>query len=131
MQPGMPDLAQLMAQAQQMQDDMAAAQQSLALARVTGSAGGGLVTATVNGEGKLQSLDLDPSVVDPQDTETLADLIVAAVRDAEREAAEQAQAAMDEVTSQMTGLASGLGLGGGFPGMPGLPGSVVDPDENR
>lgn len=132
MQPGMPDLTQIVLKAQQMQADMERAQQALAQASVTGTAGGGLVKAVVNGDGKLQSIDLDPSVVDPTDTETLGDLIVAAVRDAEREAAELAGRTMGAVTDQMGALAgnldlSGFGLGG-LPGMPGAPG-VIDADK--
>nr|WP_230314192.1 YbaB/EbfC family nucleoid-associated protein [Nakamurella alba] len=121
----MPDLSQIMLQAQQMQEDMAAAQASLADAEVTGTAGGGLVSAVVNGEGRLQAVVIDPSVVDPDDVETLGDLVVAAVRDAERRAGELAARTMGAVTDQMAGLAGGLGLGGlGFGG-PGAPG-VID-----
>lgn len=87
------DVSQLLQQAQRMQEQIMSAQQTLADAEVTGTAGGGLVSATVTGGGELVSLDIDPSVVDPEDVETLADLIVAAVRDAngkvQRMAAEQ------------------------------------------
>lgn len=132
MQPGMPDLTQIVLKAQQMQADMERAQQALADATVTGTAGGGLVKAVVNGDGKLQSIDLDPSIVDPSDTETLGDLVVAAVRDAERQVAELAQQTMGAVTDQMGALAgnldlSGFGLGG-MPGFPGAPG-VIDADK--
>lgn len=132
MQPGMPDLTQIVLKAQQMQADMERAQQALADATVTGTAGGGLVKAVVNGDGKLQSIDLDPAVVDPSDTETLGDLVVAAVRDAERQVAELAQQTMGAVTDQMGALAgnldlSGFGLGG-MPGFPGAPG-VIDADK--
>ena len=72
MMPGMPDLSQILMQAQQMQADMQRAQASLAEAEVTGSAGSGLVTAVVNGSGDLLRLKIDPSVVDPADVETLA-----------------------------------------------------------
>ena len=84
MMPGMPDLGQIVLQAQQMQAEMERAQASLAESEVTGSAGGGLVTAVVNGSGDLLRLRIDPSVVDPADIETLEDLIVAAVHDARR-----------------------------------------------
>jgi nucleoid-associated protein EbfC len=87
------DVSQLLQQAQRMQEQFMAAQQSLSDAEVTGTAGGGLVSATVDGTGELVSLEIDPSVVDPDDVETLADLIVAAVRDGhakvQRLAAEQ------------------------------------------
>jgi DNA-binding YbaB/EbfC family protein len=97
------DLGQLMASAQKMQSEMARAQASLADARVTGSAGGGLVRAEVNGSGELVSLFIDPSVVDPEDTETLADLVVAAVRDGARAATELTREAMSSVAGDLMG----------------------------
>jgi nucleoid-associated protein EbfC len=113
MMPGMPDLGALLAQAQQMQADMAQAQADLALTEVTGHAGGGLVSATVTGDGQLKALVIDPSVVDPDDVETLADLVIAAVRDASRAAAELANEAMGEVAGEIGGPA-GLSGPGGF-----------------
>jgi DNA-binding YbaB/EbfC family protein len=111
----MPDMQQILQQAQQMQQQLMSAQQELAEAEVTGSAGGGLVTAVVSGGGELKSLTIDPKVVDPEDTETLADLVVAAVRDGNTKA--QGLAAQ-----KMGPLAGGLGgLGGGL-GELGLPG---------
>lgn len=104
------DMQQLLQQAQKMQQDLAAAQQELAEASVEGTAGGGLVKATVSGSGELTGLEIDPKVVDPEDTETLADLVIAAVRDANRAAQELAQAKLGP-------LAQGLG-GGGLPGLP-------------
>ena len=116
MQPGMGlDLQHLVLQAQKLQDDMARAQQQLAEAEVTGTAGGGLVTATVNGAGELLALEIKPEAVDPSDTETLADLIVAAVRDAKRSADELAEDTMGDATSGFGGLAGSFGL----PGLPG------------
>src|SRR6266536_3577109 len=79
---GQPNMQQLMKQAQQMQQQLADAQAELAQAEVTGSAGGGLVRATVSGAGELKALAIDPTAVDPDDIETLQDLVVAAVRDA-------------------------------------------------
>jgi DNA-binding YbaB/EbfC family protein len=113
---GMPDMQAILQQAQQMQQQLMSAQQELAEAEVTGNAGGGLVTAVVTGAGELKSLTIDPKVVDPDDTETLADLVVAAVRDANSQA--QGLAA-----SKMGPLAGGLGGGdlGGLGGL-GLPG---------
>lgn len=102
-------MAQLMKQAQQMQAQMLQAQEELAAAEITGTAGGGLVSATVNGTGELLSLAIDPKVVDPDDVETLADLVVAAVRDASR-------AAQEVAAEKMGPLAGGLG-GLGLPGM--------------
>ncbi|WP_445330641.1 YbaB/EbfC family nucleoid-associated protein [Streptomyces sp. GSL17-111] len=103
-------MQQLLQQAQKMQQDLAAAQQELAETPVEGSAGGGLVKATVTGAGELTSLVIDPKAVDPEDTETLADLVLAAVRDANA-AAQQLQ------QDKLGPLAQGLG-GGGMPGLP-------------
>jgi len=117
-QPGGFDLSQLMLQAQQMQDGMARAQRELAESTVTGSAGGGLVTATLTGSGELVGLEISSEAVDPADTETLADLVIAAVRDARHEVEQLTEELMGPVTGGLGDLAGGLGL----PGMPGLPG---------
>ncbi|MFP5283674.1 MAG: YbaB/EbfC family nucleoid-associated protein, partial [Actinomycetes bacterium] len=85
------DMSGFLAQAQAMQQQLLTAQQELAETEVQGSAGGDLVTATVTGTGELVGLAIKPEAVDPEDTETLADLVVAAVRDANAQA--QAQAA--------------------------------------
>lgn len=100
-----------MAQAQQMQQQLMAAQAQLAGAEVTGTAGGGLVSATVTGAGELTGLVIEPAAIDPSDAEGLADLVLAAVRDANRAAADLQQQAMGP-------LAGGLGDLGGF-GLPG------------
>ncbi|MGH3736563.1 MAG: YbaB/EbfC family nucleoid-associated protein [Micromonosporaceae bacterium] len=92
-------MQQLLQQAQQMQQQLADAQAELTEAELTGTAGGGLVTATVSGTGELKALDIDPSVVDPDDIETLADLIVAAVR----AAADQAQQLSRDTMGPITG----------------------------
>ncbi len=104
------DMSGFLAQAQAMQQQLLAAQQELAETEVTGSAGGDLVTATVNGSGELLGLVIKPEAVDPSDTETLADLVLAAVRDANTKV--QAVAA-----AKLGPLAGGLGggLGGGLP----------------
>ena len=106
---GPPNMQQLMKQAQKMQQQMLAAQEELANAQVEGSAGGGMVKAVVSGSGDLVSLTIDPSIVDPEDVETLTDLVVAAVRDASR-------AAQGLAAEKMGPLAGGLG-GMGLPGM--------------
>jgi DNA-binding YbaB/EbfC family protein len=108
---GQPNMQQLMKQAQKMQQELLAAQQELADTEVTGSAGGGLVTATVTGASELKSIVIDPSVVDPEDVETLQDLVVAAVRDANRAAQDLAGQRMGPLTQGMGGL-GGLGLPG-------------------
>jgi nucleoid-associated protein EbfC len=109
--PGQPNLQQIMKQAQKMQEQMLAAQEELAAAEVTGHAGNGLVTATVTGSGELTSVAIDPKVVDPDDVETLQDLVVAAVRDANRQA-------QDLAAQKMGPLTQGLGGLGGMPGLP-------------
>jgi nucleoid-associated protein EbfC len=92
--PGGFDLQGLMAQAQAMQDQIEQAQAALAERTVTGTAGGDLVEATLTGTGELVGLVIKPEACDPEDTETLADLIIAAVRDANHQAMALAQAAM-------------------------------------
>jgi DNA-binding YbaB/EbfC family protein len=120
----MPDMQALFEQASAMQQRMADAQAELAEARITGHAGGGLVTATVNGTGELLSLDIAPEACDPSDTETLADLVVAAVRNASAKA--NAQAA-----EQLEDLSGGLGLGGlGVLGRGGLPGGSARAEQD-
>lgn len=108
---GQPNMAQLMKQAQKMQQQLEAAQAELAAAEVTGTAGGGLVTVTLTGGGELTSVTIDPKAVDPEDVETLQDLIVAAVRDAHRAVGELANEKMGPVTGGMGGLGD-LGLPG-------------------
>ena len=110
MQPeGMPDMGAILQQAQKMQEDLAKAQSDLANATVEGSAGGGLVKVEMTGSAELTSVTIDPKAVDPDDIESLQDLIVAAVRDASTKAG--------ELTQQMMGNVTG-GLGGlGLPGL--------------
>jgi len=99
------DMRQLMQQAQQMQQQMAAAQEELAAKTYEGTAGGGVITATVKGTGELVSVDIDSSILDPEDSELVGDLVVAAVN--------QAIAAMQaDAESAMGGAAGGLDLGG-------------------
>jgi hypothetical protein len=84
-------MAQLLQQAQQMQQQLVQAQEELAAAQVQGTAGGGLVTATVTGAGEVVGLTIDPRAYDPEDDDalaTLADLVLAAIRDAGRAAAD-------------------------------------------
>ncbi len=104
-------MQQLMKQAQKMQQQLASAQAELADAEVSGTAGGGLVTATVSGAGELKAVTISPAAVDPDDIETLQDLVVAAVRDANRAAAALAEEKMGPLTGGAAGL-GGLGLPG-------------------
>jgi nucleoid-associated protein EbfC len=105
-------MQQLMKRAQKMQQEMEAAQAELAATQVTGHAGGGLVTATVTGTGELLTITIAPEVVDPDDIETLQDLVVAAIRDANRAAGELAGEKMGPLTAGGAGGLGGLGLPG-------------------
>ncbi len=90
-------MANLQRMAQQMQQEMTRVQAELDTATVDGSAGGGVVRATVTGKQELVSVTIDPSAVDPADVEMLQDLVVAAVNDAlsgSRRLAEQKMAAV-------------------------------------
>jgi nucleoid-associated protein EbfC len=121
---GQLDMQQLLAAAQQMQEQLMDAQQELADAEVEGSAGGGLVTAVVNGQGELLDLTIRPDAIDPDNPEesvqTIADLVLAAVRDANRSVMQLQQEAMNPLAAGFG--AGGFGEGGGFPGFGGVPG---------
>lgn len=104
---GQPNIQKLMKQAQQMQQQLADAQAEIAEAEVTGTAGGGLVTVTASGTGEFRSVKIDPKAVDPEDVETLEDLVLAALTNASEE--------IRKLTEQKMGpLSSGLG-GMGMP----------------
>ena len=105
MQPGQPDMQMILAQAQKMQEQLMAAQAELASAEVTGQAGNGLVQVTMTAAQEVRAVRIDPKVVDPDDVETLQDLIVGALQDA-------AQAAQDLQADKMGPLTGGLGLPG-------------------
>jgi len=107
---GQPNMQQLMKQAQKMQQQMATVQEELAAAEISGTAGGGLVTVVVNGAGEVRSVSIDPKAVDPEDVETLEDLVLAAIHNA----AESARALTEQKMGPLT-----AGLGGGF-GLPGF-----------
>src|SRR5215472_10056787 len=113
------DLQQLLAAAQQMQDHLMSAQQELADAQVEGTSGGGLVTARVNGQGELVDLTIRAAAIDPSDPEdtaqTVADLVLAAVRNAYSAVADLQQ-------EKMGPLAGGLGGAPGGSGVPEIPG---------
>ena len=100
---GMGNMSQMLKQAQAMQAQMQKVQEELKQSRVEGSAGGGMVMATVNGQGELVSIKLSQEVVAPDDVEMLEDLIVAAVNEACR--------AVDEDTAKTMGqFTGGMGL---------------------
>jgi DNA-binding YbaB/EbfC family protein len=99
------DMNALLQQAQQMQEQIVAAQAELAETEVDGTAGGGLVTVTVNGTGDLVNVQIKAGSFDPDDTEDLGDLIVAAYRDAKAHA--------DALAGEKLGpMAGGFGGGG-------------------
>ena len=98
------DMSGLLAQAQAMQQGLLDAQRELAEATVEGSAGGDMVTATVSGAGELLGLVIKPEAVDPEDTETLADLVLAAVRDATGKSQALAAAKLGPLAGGMGGL---------------------------
>ena len=106
---------QIMRQVQQMQAAMAQAQADIAATEVSGSAGGGMVTATVSGTGDLKAIKIDPGAVDPEDVEMLEDLVVAAVAEARRAADALAQEKMGAITGGLGSLMGGMGLN--LPGM--------------
>lgn len=99
-----PDMNALLQQAQQMQAQLAEAQQEIANSTVAGQAGGGLVTVSMQGTGEVTGVTVDPKVVDPEDVETLQDLLVGAFGDAHTKVQELAE-------SRLGPLASGGGLG--------------------
>ncbi|MFG1797457.1 YbaB/EbfC family nucleoid-associated protein [Nocardia altamirensis] len=111
MQPGGQfDMQQLLAQAQQMQQAVMEAQAEIAAAEVEGQAGGGLVKVTIKASGEVVALTIDPKAVDPEDVDTLQDLVIGAINDA--------MASAQQLAADRLGPLSG-GLGGGS--LPGLP----------
>ncbi len=108
-----PNLNQLMKQAQQMQAEMAKAQEQLKSEIVEASAGGGMVKVTMTGDMQLREITISPEAVDPEDVDMLQDMVAAAVNEALRSAQELA-------ANRMGGIAGGLGGAGGLPGLPGM-----------
>lgn len=100
------DLNSLMQQAQQLQDDVERAQRELGEKEFKASAGGDLVTVAINGRGEPQHIDIKPEAWDPEDTDTLSALIIAAFRAAKA----QADAAMADAMPDLPQI----------PGMPGM-----------
>lgn len=94
-------LGNIMKQAQQMQARIARVQQELEAREVDATAGGGMVTARVNGKQQLLELKIEPAVVDPEDIEMLQDLILAAVNEAIKKSQAMIQEEMGKVTGGM------------------------------
>lgn len=103
----MKDIMGMMKQAQQLQARMQQAQEDLAAMEIEGRSGGGLVSLTLTGKGEMKRVKIDPSLMKPEETEILEDLIVAAAQDARTKVEASMQAKMQEVT-------------GGLPLPPGL-----------
>ena len=100
-------MGDLLKQAQQFQQKMGTIQEELSHKVVTGTAGGGMVTATVNGKGELVGLAIEPDIVNPDDVQMLQDLIRAAVNDGLNKARELGR-------EEMSKLTGGLNLPGMF-----------------
>jgi nucleoid-associated protein EbfC len=95
------DLSSIMQQAKVMQEKMAQIQQDLARKTITGSAGGGMVEVTVNGQGEVLAVTVEPVVIDPKEAGMLQDLIVAATNDALRKAKELSKEELGRLTGGM------------------------------
>lgn len=100
---GLGDMAKMMKAAKDMQEKMAQVQADLDNIRVTGDAGAGLVKATATAKGELVALDIDPSIFVASEKEVVEDLILAAIKDAQRRA-------QDKMQSEMGKMTEGLGL---------------------
>jgi len=92
------DMQKLMQQAQVFQQKMQQIQEELGRRTVTASAGGGMVTATMNGKQELLRIEIEPTVIDPAEAAMLQDLIVAAVNEAQKKAQEMSRGEMGKLT---------------------------------
>ena len=98
---GLGDMAKMMAAAKDMQAKMADMQENLGKITVTGESGAGLVKATATAKGDLTGLDIDPSIFVASEKEVVEDLILAAIKDAQRRAQDRAQSEMSRVTQDL------------------------------
>ena len=105
--PGGMNQAAMIKQAQKMQQEMLRMQEEMESKTYSASAGGGMVTAVVNGKHEVQDIQINPEAVDPDDVEMLQDMIIAAVNEAMR-------AADEDSANNMSRLTGGLNLGGLF-----------------
>lgn len=92
------DISSIMKQAKEMQEKMAKIQQDLSSKTITGTAGGGMVTVMVNGQGDVLSIAIEKIVINPEEAAMLQDLIVAATNDALRKAKELSKQEMGQLT---------------------------------
>ena len=95
------DMAGMMKKAQEMQTRMAALQEDLHTMTVTGESGAGLVKAVASAKGELKSLDIDPSIFNGDDKEVVEDLILAAIKDAQKRAQEKAAEEMGKIQQEL------------------------------
>lgn len=109
---GMPNMAGMMKQVQQMQEKIAQVQAELENKTVVGEAGGGMVKVTANGKQQLVKIEIDREVVNPEDVEMLEDLVLAATNKALEDASRMVQEEMSKVTSGMMPKIPGLNLPG-------------------
>ena len=114
---GAQNMNAMLQQAQKMQENMAALQEELDAREYDVSAGGGVVNVKINGKKQILSIDLAPEIVDPDDIETLSDILVAAVNEAIKRVEDTNAAEMQKVTGAL--------------GMPGMPGLFCCPELNR
>ncbi len=113
------DLSALLAQAQQMQQQLADAQEQASATEVHGSAGGGAVSVSVTGGFEATAVRIDASVIDPEDPDLLGDLVLAALRDALGKARATQSGALGGLDDLAGGLGGVAGLGGLLGGSPG------------
>jgi DNA-binding YbaB/EbfC family protein len=98
----MADFMKMLQQAQQMQGKLQQMQQELEARTVTATSGGGMVTVTADGKGQVRTVKIDPTVVKPSDVEMLEDLVLVAVGEAQKKAAELAQEEMQKLTGGLS-----------------------------
>ena len=106
---GPQNMQAMLRQAQKMQEDMAAKQEELNEREYDISAGGGVVNVKINGKREILSIDLEPEIVDPDDIETLQDILVAGVNEAIKRVEETNASEMEKITGSM-----GMGMPGLF-----------------
>ena len=106
---GAGNMSAMLQQAQKMQEDMAALQEDLDNREYDISAGGGAVSLKISGKKQILSLDIDPEIVDPDDIETLSDILIAAVNEAIKRVEDTSNEEMSKITGAL-----------GMPGIPGL-----------